>query len=201
MNFVRKTIIRSFSASVKLLMPVPKHIKTHSAFQEELSGNANKLVVVDYYADWCGPCKAIAPLYQQLADQYPHAVFLKVNVDENRETSSANGISAMPTFQFYKNGTKLTEFRGADQAQLRDLVAKHAIPPVERAVLAHSIRDMKAALTKKGISFADCPEKPDLVERYLTSLNYSEIEQIAEDHKMDKGVGKEALLKQIQSAM
>uniref|UniRef100_A0A6P7GMQ4 Thioredoxin-like n=1 Tax=Diabrotica virgifera virgifera TaxID=50390 RepID=A0A6P7GMQ4_DIAVI len=75
--------------------------ETH--FQTELTNAATRLVVVDFTATWCGPCQRIAPIFQQLAAKYPKAVFLKVDVDQCQETAAAQGVSAMPTFIFYRN--------------------------------------------------------------------------------------------------
>lgn len=52
-----------------------------------------KLVVIDFSATWCGPCRAIAPLYKELSEQYGNTVFLKVDVDENPETAAKYGVS------------------------------------------------------------------------------------------------------------
>lgn len=51
----------------------------------------------------CGPCQRIAPVFQQLATKYPRAVFIKIDVDQCQETAAAQGVSAMPTFIFYRN--------------------------------------------------------------------------------------------------
>lgn len=55
----------------------------------------------------CGPCQRIAPVFQQLATKYIKAVFLKVDVDKCQETAAAQGVSAMPTFIFYRNKVEL----------------------------------------------------------------------------------------------
>lgn len=54
----------------------------------------------------CGPCQRIAPHFEQLPDKYPRAVFLKVDVDKCQDTAAAQGVSAMPTFFFYRNKVK-----------------------------------------------------------------------------------------------
>lgn len=79
-----------------------KAINDEGHFQAELSAAGGKLVVVDFTATWCGPCRNIAPLFEQLPTKYPKAVFLKVDVDKCAETAATQGVSAMPTFIFYR---------------------------------------------------------------------------------------------------
>ena len=95
-------------------------------FNVLLDDDADKLVVVDFTATWCGPCQRIAPLFQQLADENQNVTFVKVDVDENEETAAAYGISAMPTFIFIKNKQKLETMQGANVDMLKSLVQKYA---------------------------------------------------------------------------
>lgn len=64
-------------------------------------------VVVDFYADWCPPCRAIAPIFSKLADDHTvsgQLAFAKVNVDHVKDAAGRYGVSAMPTFVFFENG-------------------------------------------------------------------------------------------------
>ncbi|XP_041358471.1 thioredoxin-1-like [Gigantopelta aegis] len=83
------------------------------------------LVVVDFYADWCGPCRMIAPKFQDFATKYSDCRFLKVNVDEAEDVSQSCSIQAMPTFHLYKNKQKVGEVVGADANKLEDLIKKN----------------------------------------------------------------------------
>ncbi|EDV19322.1 uncharacterized protein TRIADDRAFT_62217 [Trichoplax adhaerens] len=80
----------------------------------------DKLVVIDFYAQWCGPCRRIGPKYEAMSKdpEYENVIFLKVDVDDNSDTAEACGISCMPTFQFYQNGQKIDELSGSDDSQL-----------------------------------------------------------------------------------
>ncbi|KAI0396997.1 thioredoxin-like protein [Xylariaceae sp. FL0594] len=94
--------------------------------------NSTTYVALDFYADWCGPCKAIAPSYANLARQ--HGVdgvlaFAKVNVDRAQDVARAYGVSAMPTFMFFKDGKQVAVngqamIQGADAASLSAAAAK-----------------------------------------------------------------------------
>ena len=81
------------------------------------------LTVVDFYADWCGPCKQIAPKFEQLSTKFPSVNFVKVNVDEAKEIASKYSVRAMPTFLFFKNGTKVNEVVGADIYKVESIIA------------------------------------------------------------------------------
>ncbi|GJQ66051.1 hypothetical protein Trydic_g4139 [Trypoxylus dichotomus] len=99
-----------------------KVINDEAHFQSELASAANRLVVADFTASWCGPCQRIAPVFQQLAGKYLKAVFLKIDVDKCQETAAAQGVSAMPTFIFYKNRTKVDRLQGADPTTLESKI-------------------------------------------------------------------------------
>ncbi|KAL3906931.1 MAG: hypothetical protein SGILL_009079, partial [Bacillariaceae sp.] len=72
-----------------------------------------KLVVIDFTASWCGPCKAIAPLYKELSEEFgDDVVFLKVDVDENPDTAAKYSVSAMPTFVFISSGSVVDRLMG-----------------------------------------------------------------------------------------
>ena len=67
----------------------------------------------------------IAPVFEKMASENPDITFVKVDVDDAEDIAAACGISAMPTFQFYREGKKIDEFSGASTAQLHALVAEH----------------------------------------------------------------------------
>ena len=81
-----------------------------------------KIVVIDFSASWCGPCKMIAPLYEQLSEQVDNVIFVKVDVDENPETAMKFSVSAMPTFVFIKKGDVVEKLMGANFPKLESIV-------------------------------------------------------------------------------
>ncbi|XP_029470811.1 thioredoxin [Rhinatrema bivittatum] len=95
-----------------------KHIQTLDEFHQTLKDAGDKLVVIDFTATWCGPCKNIAPIFEQLAKQNPDVLFFKVDVDEAQDVAAFCEIACMPTFLFYKSTIKVHEFRGANKDTL-----------------------------------------------------------------------------------
>lgn len=102
-----------------------KHVETMEEWNALMETSKTKLVVIDFTATWCGPCKMIGPVFEQLAGENPDVEFVKVDVDEAEEIAAACGIQAMPTFQFYKGGAKVDEMRGADQQGLVAMIQKN----------------------------------------------------------------------------
>merc|ERR1711907_25359 len=103
-----------------------KTLESKEEFDGVLSEAGDKLVVVDFTATWCPPCQRIAPVFAAMADEYSDkAVLVKVDVDANAKTAEACGISCMPTFQLFKNGTMVEKLEGASEEKLRALIAQH----------------------------------------------------------------------------
>lgn len=74
----------------------------------------DKLVVIDFWAEWCGPCKMVGPIINQLADEYADQVVIgKVDVDNNDDATSKYGIRNIPTTLFIKNGEVVDKVVGA----------------------------------------------------------------------------------------
>lgn len=104
-----------------------EHVHNLPEFQEIIRSSGNKLVVVDFTATWCPPCRAIAPHFEALSHRYQGRVlFLKVDVDEAQDVAKFSSVSSMPTFHFYRNGKRVAEFSGADPSKLDRTVEQHA---------------------------------------------------------------------------
>lgn len=88
---------------------------------------SSKIVVTDFYADWCGPCKQIAPIYEQLSAQLSRSnkiTFAKVNTEQQREVAQQYGVTALPTFIIFKNTEIVESIKGADPRKLQAVVKK-----------------------------------------------------------------------------
>jgi|TARA_Y100000389_G_scaffold197301_1_gene231669 thioredoxin 1 len=104
-----------------VVMGEVSEIKTKTDFLNILNDANNMLVIVDFSASWCGPCKRIMPELKTLAkNNNDNILFLKVDVDDNEETSAYCGITCMPTFQFYKNNIKVHQIEGADISAIQN---------------------------------------------------------------------------------
>ena len=102
-----------------------KHV-TDSTFSADVL-QADKPVLVDYWAEWCGPCKMIAPVLDELSKQYEGRLQIaKLNVDENREMPAQYGIRGIPTLQLWKNGELVRSLVGAKpKAELAAFIESH----------------------------------------------------------------------------
>ena len=98
-------------------------IKTLEEFNELIS--SDKLVVIDFTATWCGPCKRIAPEFEKMALENPNCIFRKVDVDDCPDICDQCSIESMPTFHLYKNNRNLSTFSGASIDTLKEEFNSH----------------------------------------------------------------------------
>lgn len=103
-----------------------KAAKTVAELESMLSEAGDKLVLIDFHATWCGPCKRIAPLLEELAVEHKDTlVVIKVDVDEVEELVATYKVKVMPTFVLKRRGEHLDTLSGANEDKLKELVTKH----------------------------------------------------------------------------
>ena len=96
-----------------------------SSFLEEVEKQEG-VVVVDFWAAWCGPCKMLAPVVEELSNEIPGVKFGKVNVDNNPQISQNFRIASIPTIMVFKNGNVIDTMVGfRPKAELENMIKKH----------------------------------------------------------------------------
>ncbi|KAL7720254.1 Thioredoxin-1 [Entamoeba marina] len=93
-----------------------EHINSEQTFSRFI--REHSVVIVDFFATWCGPCKMIAPYFEELASQHPTIKFVKVDVDQGQGIAQKYSVRSMPTFILFKNGNEVDRFSGANRQKL-----------------------------------------------------------------------------------
>ena len=83
----------------------------NSNFEQTISDDNPTLV--DFWAEWCGPCKSMHPIFESLAKEYPNVKFARVNVDQNQNISTKFAVQSIPTFIMFKSGKIIDKMMGA----------------------------------------------------------------------------------------
>lgn len=96
---------------------------TEATFEETI--NADGIVLVDLWAEWCGPCKMFAPVYEKVSEAHPDATFAKVDTESEQALAGSLGIMSIPTLMVFRDGVLLFNQAGAlPEAALEDLVSQ-----------------------------------------------------------------------------
>lgn len=97
-------------------------LKVNSNNFEEIK-NANKPVLLDFYADWCGPCRMVSPIVDEIAEERDDIIVGKINVDEERELAAEFEVYSIPTLVVIKDGNEVNRAQGArPKAQILSLL-------------------------------------------------------------------------------
>jgi thioredoxin 1 len=92
----------------------------------EATINGNPMVIVDFWAPWCGPCRGFAPVFEKASEAHPDVVFAKVNSDEQQELAGAFNIRSIPTLMVFREKVILFQQAGALPGQALDQVLTQA---------------------------------------------------------------------------
>lgn len=85
----------------------------------------NDIVLIDFWAEWCAPCRMFAPTFEKLSDKYPDMAFMKVNTEEDQELAAAFGIQSIPTLAIFREKILLFKQPGAlPEPTLEDLISQ-----------------------------------------------------------------------------
>ncbi len=99
---------------------------TDDTFEDQVLNSAVP-VIVDYWAEWCGPCKMIAPILEEVSDEYQEKLIVaKLNIDENPKTPTNYGIRGIPTLMLFKGGVvEATKVGAVSKSQLTAFIDEH----------------------------------------------------------------------------
>ena len=118
---------QSYASSSSALQAVVD-IDNEAAFDKTIQNAKGGLVIVDYSTTWCGPCKVIAPKFDEFSEKYPDAVFLKVIGDASPEASKLmkrEGVRSVPSFHYFVDGEKVDVVNGANAEAIEAAITKH----------------------------------------------------------------------------
>ena len=105
---------------------MPINVTRDTSFEQDII-SSNKHVIVDFWAEWCGPCKQIGPILEQISDEKKNTInILKLNIDENPETPQKYGVRGIPTLMLFKEGKLIdTKVGSLPKSSLNDWIDSH----------------------------------------------------------------------------
>lgn len=98
------------------------------AKQEDFNSiiSSNEIVFVDFWAKWCGPCRAFGPIYEKVSDNHPEITFIKIDIDENQQIAEEAGIHSIPTIKVIKNRLEIWDHKGSISENDLEMVVNEA---------------------------------------------------------------------------
>ena len=184
-------------------------IDQNNAQQYLIDESFNRPVVVDFWADWCAPCKQLMPLLEKLADEYAGAFLLaKINADEQQGISQQLGVRSLPTVMVFKDGQPVDGFSGAQpETAVREMLQKHLPSPWD-AKIAEATElldqgDTAAALALLRVAWEESGKLLDITLAYAGALveanRLDEAEDVLDAVRMvDRDALHEQLMAQIE---
>ena len=184
-------------------------IDQENAQQYLIDESFNRPVVVDFWADWCAPCKQLMPLLEKLADEYAGAFLLaKINADEQQGISQQLGVRSLPTVMVFKDGQPVDGFAGAQpETAVRELLQKHLPSPWDAKIAeANELLDQGNTADAVGLLRAAWEESNKLLDvtlAYAGALieanRLDEAEQVLDEVRLfDREAVHEQLMAQIE---
>ena len=119
------SLVLSRHLAYSIFRDMVKEVFGLAEFERELKYSG--LVVVDFFTQWCGPCKMIAPVIEQFSRKYPEVNFIKVDIERNEDIAAPRRISSIPTFHFVVNGRVVDEMKGANPMQLEQKINQYKV--------------------------------------------------------------------------
>ena len=184
-------------------------IDQNNAQQYLIDESFNRPVVVDFWADWCAPCKQLMPLLEKLADEYAGAFLLaKINADEQQGISQQLGVRSLPTVMVFKDGQPVDGFAGAQpETAVHEMLQKHLPSPwdakIAEATGLLDQGDTSGALALLRAAWEESDKLLDITLAYAGALvdanRLDEAEQVLNEVRlMDRDALHEQLMAQIE---
>ncbi len=185
------------------------NIDESNAAQLLIEESHNRPVVVDFWADWCEPCKVLMPMLEKIATEYQGAFLLaKVNADEQQMISQQFGVRSLPTVMVIKDGQPVDGFAGAQpETAVREMLAKHLPAPwdglLQLARESMEQGDFAAALTPLRQAWEESGQQHDITIAYvhclIESMRLDEAQTLLDSIRMaDQDAAYEQLVAQLQ---
>lgn len=157
-------------------MGLVKAINDEKHFKDELELAQDRLVVVDFTAVWCGPCRKIAPIFEEYSVKYSNVVFLKVDVNKCNTIALNNNVRSMPTFIFFRNTNRISTISGADPQALEDEIIKLSGNAIDNNEDGSGFIDLKRFIMKSG---TECLNEND--DHCLSKCLFDEVDYLESD--------------------